>query len=135
MLGLISVEPLEDDGLGRIGYAAGDITLGELAKTVEEELCIKVRFCGDIKSPVKKVAVCSGAGCDVIPTAISKGADVLITGDTKYHQMLDVIEDINVIDAGHFGTEAVVVELFAEILCDMGLQVFWQNTEDVYKYL
>ena len=83
----------------------------------------------------RKVAICSGSGGDVLPTSIEKGADVLITGDTKYHQMLDSKDDINIIDAGHFGTECIVTEIFAEILCDMGVQVFWQNTEDVFKYL
>jgi len=96
---------------------------------------IGFRFCGDIKKAVKRVAICSGAGDDVICSAIKKGADVLVTGDTKYHRMLDFKDDINVIDAGHFGTESVVAELFAEILCDMGLQVFWQDAEDVFKYL
>ncbi len=135
MLGLDFVEPLEDDGLGRIGNLSEPVAFDEFAKVVEDTLAIKVRFCGDTKKLVRRVAVCSGAGSDVIPTAIAKGADVLVTGDTKYHQMLDFKDDINIIDAGHFGTECVVAEIFAEILCDMGIQVFWQDTEDVFKYL
>ncbi len=135
MFGLSSVESLEEDGLGRIGNLPKELPFDEFAKTVENELSTKVRFCGDTKKLVKRVAICSGAGGDVIPTAISKGADVLITGDTKYHQMLDFKGDINIIDAGHFGTECIVAEIFAEILCDTGIGVFWQDTEDVFKYL
>lgn len=132
---LKDVEPLEQDGLGRIGNLEKPVSLCEFAEYVENKLSVKVRFCGDTKTVVKKVAICSGAGGDVIPTAIQKGADVLLTGDTKYHQMLDSKDDINIIDAGHFGTEAIVAEIFAEILCDMDIGVFWQDAEDVFKYL
>ena len=135
MFNLDMVEPLEEDGLGRIGTLDKEIPFGDFAKVVEDTLATKIRFCGDTKTLVKKVAICSGAGSDVIPAAILKGADVLITGDTKYHQMLDFKEDINIIDAGHFGTEYIVCEMFAQILSDMGVQAFWQNTEDVFKYL
>ena len=135
MFGLKDVELLEEDGLGRIGNLDKPVPFCEFAKSVEDELNIKVRFCGDTKKTVKSVAICSGSGADVIPSAIEKGADVLITGDTKYHQMLDSKDDINIIDAGHFGTEVIVTEIFAQILCDMGITVFWQDTEDVFKYL
>ena len=135
MFNLKDVEPLQEDGLGRIGTLEPSVEFCELAKSVEDKLSVKIRFCGDTKTTVKKVAICSGAGGDVIPSAIEKGADVLVTGDTKYHQMLDSKDDINIIDAGHFGTECIVTEIFARILCDMGVQVFWKDTEDVFKYL
>ena len=135
MLGLSAVETLEEDGLGCIGSLPKEMTLEDFAKIVEDVLCVKVRFCGDTKTKVRKVAICSGAGSDVIPKAIEKGADVIVTGDMKYHQVLDFKDDINIIDAGHFGTESVVAELFAELLCDMDVRVFWQNAEDVFKYL
>ncbi len=135
MFELTEVEPLEEDGLGRIGNLSEPVPFCEFAKSVEDELAVKVRFCGDTKKTVSKVAICSGAGGDVVSSAIEKGADVLVTGDTKYHQMLDVKEDINIIDAGHFGTECIVTEIFAQILCDMGVEVFWQDSEDVFKYL
>ena len=135
LLELKDIEPLEEDGLGRIGNLEEPISMGEFARVVEKEVAAKVRFCGDTKTVVKKVAICSGAGGDVIPVAIQKGADVLVTGDTKYHQILDAKDDINIIDAGHFGTECIVAELFAEILCDMDVSVFWQDAEDVFKYL
>ena len=135
MFELSDVEPLDEEGLGRIGNLNNAMPFIDFAKSVEKELNIKVRFCGDTKKTIKRVAICSGSGGDVLPFAIEKGADVLITGDTKYHQMLDNKDDINIIDAGHFGTEVMVTELFAEILCDMGVEVFWQDTEDVFKYL
>jgi hypothetical protein len=49
--------------------------------------------------------------------------------------MLDMKDDINIIDAGHFGTECIVAELFADIFDDMDVQPIWQDAEDVFKYL
>ena len=135
ILGLKDAESLEEDGLGRIGNLDKPTPFYDFAKAVENELKTKIRFCGDTKTVVKRVAVCSGAGGDVLETAIIKGADVLVTGDTKYHQMLDARDGINIIDAGHFGTESLAAELFAEVLCDAGVRVFWQDAEDVFKYL
>lgn len=135
MFDLKDVEPLEEDGLGRIGNLKKPLPLCEFAKLAEEKLSVKVRFCGDTKTTVSKVAICSGSGGDTLGVAIEKCADVLLTGDTKYHQMLDIKNDIAVVDAGHFGTEVIVTEIFAEILCDMGVGVFWQDAEDVFKYL
>ena len=135
MFELKDAEALEEDGLGRIGSLKAPMEFCEFAKFVEEKLSVKVRFCGDTKRVIKKVAICSGSGGDVVASAIEKGADLLVTGDTKYHQMLDVKDEINVIDAGHFGTENIVTEIFAEILCNMGVGVFWKDSEDVFKYL
>lgn len=135
MFNLEDVETLEEDGLGRIGNLSRPLPFYEFAKVVEEKLETKIRYCGDTKKQVQKIAICSGAGGDVIPTAIQKGADVIITGDTKYHQMLDMKDDINIIDAGHFGTERIVAELFADIFDDMDVQPIWQDAEDVFKYL
>lgn len=135
MFELEIAEPLEEDGLGRIGNLFEPMDFDKFAKRVEDVLVTKIRYCGDIKKKVQRVAICSGAGDDCIETAISKGADVLVTGDTKYHRMLDYKDSINIIDAGHFGTECIVAEIFAEILCDMGVRVFWQDAEDVFKYL
>lgn len=38
--------------------------------------------------------------------AVSKAADVLVTGDIGHHEGLDALEqNLAVIDAGHYGTE------------------------------
>lgn len=135
MFCLKDVEALEEDGLGRIGSLNKPMELYDFAKLAEDVLSVKVRFCGDTKKVISKVAICSGSGGDVAISAIRKGADVLLTGDTKYHQMLDLKDEISIVDAGHFGTECIVTEIFSEILCDMGVQVFWQDDSDVFRYL
>ena len=68
---------------------------------------------------VLKIAVCGGSGGDMVSAAAFAGADVLITGDVKYHDAEDALAaGICVIDAGHFPTENIVMPVFAQYLRD-----------------
>jgi len=60
---------------------------------------------------VKKIGVVSGGGMDFAEAAAKMGIDTFFTGEGKYHAILDIYEsyDINMITAGHFETEAVVL--------------------------
>ncbi len=67
-------------------------------------------------NPVKRVALCGGAGSFLLGKAIGSGADVFITGDLKYHQFFDADGRIVVMDIGHFESEQFTRELFYELL-------------------
>lgn len=69
-----------------------------------------------IHKEVQKIAVCGGAGSFLLNAAISKSADVFITGDYKYHQFFDADKKIVIADIGHFESEQFTIELFYEIL-------------------
>ncbi len=88
-----------------------------LAKKIKAALsCEGVRFTLGNK-PVKKAAVCSGSGGDLALLAREKGADVLITGEIKHHELLDANSaDIAVIDAGHFKTEDIAISPLCRML-------------------
>lgn len=110
--------PGKEFGLGRIGYVKEPITLKEFCKTVKHKLNIPyLRVIGDLNKKISKVALCGGAGADLIQAAAFFGADVLVTGDIKYHEALDA-EDLGlaVIDAGHFATENIVLPALKEYL-------------------
>jgi dinuclear metal center YbgI/SA1388 family protein len=63
---------------------------------------------------VKKVSVCGGSGSFLLPQAIAKGADVLITSDFKYHQFFDAENQIVIADVGHFESEQTTIQLIAD---------------------
>lgn len=76
-----------------------------------------VRAAGNEPSKVKKVALCTGSGAEFIGLAKVKKADVYITGDLKYHDAQRAAENnLWVLDAGHFGTEKMVVGLLENLL-------------------
>jgi dinuclear metal center YbgI/SA1388 family protein len=97
-------------GLGRIGYLSEATTLAEYAARVATQLdATGTRFVGDPAATVKKVALCSGSGASVMRSAARAGADVLVTGDVKYHEARDAQGlGIALIDAGHFHTEIIM---------------------------
>ena len=99
-------------GLGRIGVLAEPTPLAEYAATIRDCLGTGlVRYVGAAALPVRTVALCSGSGASLMQTAKRRGADVLVTGDVKYHDARTAEElGLALIDAGHFGTEIIAAE-------------------------
>ncbi|MEI6213925.1 MAG: Nif3-like dinuclear metal center hexameric protein [Desulfuromonadales bacterium] len=105
-------------GLGRVGRLAEPLMLKEYAARVGRSLdTTTLRFVGEPDRIVSKVALCSGSGASLLKDAVRAGADVLVTGDVKYHEARDA-EDagIALIDAGHFPTEIIMVDELTERL-------------------
>ena len=107
-------------GMGRIGTLQEATTAGEFALVVKERLAASgVRLVGEPGRRVKKVALCGGSGASLIHEAARKGADLLVTGDVKYHEARDAeAMGIAVLDAGHFATEFPMVQGLASALTD-----------------
>lgn len=114
-LKLKDVDVLEESsGLGRIGYVE-EKPLDEFAAFVKKQLRADYLVIGDAGRAVHKVAICGGAGSDLIPLALELGADTLLTGDVKYHSAQEaVFSGMNIIDAGHQATELPVLEALAD---------------------
>ena len=106
----------ESNGLGRIGVVE-KMLLADYAQLVKASLKADYVTVGDAGKPVYKVAVCGGAGSDLIDIALAKGADTLVTGDVKYHSAQQaVFSGLNIIDAGHQPTELPVLDKLADRL-------------------
>jgi hypothetical protein len=66
---------------------------------------------------VRKVALCGGSGAFLVRDAWKQGADVLVTGDVKYHEAREAETlGLALIDAGHFATERPMIRGVAELL-------------------
>jgi hypothetical protein len=68
------------------------------------------------KNPLKKIALCGGAGSFLIGPAIASGADFYITGDVKYHEFFDANGSLVIADIGHFESEQYTIDLLFDIL-------------------
>lgn len=135
IIGLKEYKKLNDDGLGRIGKLINNITLKEFAEIVKKALNTSfVRVCGDTERKINTIAVCGGSGSDLVDDAIRMGADVLVTGDIKYHTGIDVVHSgLALIDAGHYPTEVFVQDIFADLLRDTGIEVIKSTHKDIFK--
>lgn len=108
------LETSDYGGTGRIGVL--NETLGEFLQKLKNRLnptCI--RFSGDLNDRISKIAVINGSGSDYFEVALRSGADTVLTGDTKYHDVLDYMEKgLKVIDIGHFDSEWTIFKEFVQ---------------------
>lgn len=104
--------------LGRKGRLKEAVTLQEFALQVKNRLQINtVRIVGELERSINRVAVVSGSGADFINMVKGQGIDLLVTGDLKYHEARDAeMIDLAVIDAGHQGTEEIMVPYIKNLL-------------------
>lgn len=131
------IEILEEEtGLGRVGNIK-EIKLKDFCKIVKEKLNTpNLRVSGNLDNTIKRVAVGSGSCGDYIPLAIKKGADLMITADMKYHIAMDSVDNgISVIDAGHYPTEIIVMDMFENLLKDTGLKIKKSENKDIFYYI
>lgn len=66
--------------------------------------------------PVKKVAICGGAGSFLISKALASGADAYVTADMKYHEFFDANGRMLIADIGHYESEQFTIALLQEVL-------------------
>ena len=123
-LGLVSVLPLEISptekvgGMGRFGELPLAITLLDLLETVKMSLDLsQVRYVGDLDNPVKRVALCSGAGGDLLAAAKKFQCDTFLTGETNFHTQLEARAcGMNLVLMTHFACERFACVNLAETL-------------------
>jgi len=104
-------DDISKEGLGRYGMLPREMSLKELSEEVKLKFNIPgVIMYGEGDAIVEKVAICGGSGGDLIQNAIENRCQVLITGDIKYHNALDAMQEgLYLIDAGHFGIEKIFI--------------------------
>lgn len=100
-------------GLGRIGTLNPPRSLHDLALAVKGKLdlpLVKVAGRGDLQ--VRQVGVCSGSGGSLVSEFLASEAQVLISGDLRYHDARSVeAADRGLIDIGHFASERIAIDL------------------------
>ncbi len=104
------VYPVENQnvkyGAGAVGELEKSLSQTEFLKYLSNQLKIKnFRYSKGSGNRIKKVALCGGAGGEMLKDAINAGADTFITADIKYHTFHDANEKLLLIDAGHYETE------------------------------
>lgn len=121
---LFGGKDIETDGVGRI-FAAGGVTLAQLAKTVAEKLGDDtVLVVGDPSRIIDKAYVVGGAGGSEYDRA-RECADVLITGELKHHQYLDAQADgLALIEFSHYFSEIIMQNILSDALAPYEIKTF-----------
>jgi hypothetical protein len=104
-------------GMGAVGTLRRSVPLRVFLSTVRRVLKAPVlRWSGDPRTSMHRVALCGGSGSELLPDAIASGADVFVTADVRYHTYQEAEGSIALVDAGHFETEIPVVAAIVERL-------------------
>jgi dinuclear metal center YbgI/SA1388 family protein len=112
-------------GIGRVGVLPEAMTLGALARKLGALLpatASGIRVSGEFDTPVRRVAVCGGAGDSLLSEPAVLAADVYITSDLRHHPASEFRENARVgggtalIDVSHWASEWLWLDTAAEQL-------------------
>jgi len=116
-------------GLGRLGRWPKFKPFRKVVSLIKKLFGVKmIKVWGQPPEQVERVAVCGGSGGDLLAAALSKGAQVYITGEVRHHQVpAGSLKDFAVLEVGHFASEVVYMEPWAAqlrgLLNEAGLAV------------
>lgn len=128
---LLQTHPYEEPAFDLIPLSntwkqAGSGIIGELPDAPDESAFLRrlrtvfragcVQYSRLLGKPVRKVALCGGAGAFLAPKAVAAGADVFLTGEIRYHDYFDFEGRILLAELGHYETEQFTKEIFYEII-------------------
>ena len=105
-------------GLGRVGRLdrprPGDDFLAWAARELGSQAA---QVAGPLPERLERVAVVGGSGGELLAEAAAAGAQMLITGESRYHQAEETWDrGVALVTLGHYQTEVVVVEPWARRL-------------------
>ena len=126
LIGLQNIEILapardENVGIGIVGDLPQPLNFNELVNLVKRTYHSPVARCSGIPSAdalITRIAIGGGACSDLIPEAIEKGAQVMVTSDVKHNMFIDYSHAIAIIDLGHYETEDCTKDIFYNIITE-----------------
>ena len=98
-------------GIGAIGELNEAMNINDFLSFVSSKLKIStLRYAKNNKKKIKLIAVCGGSCSELVDESIKQNADAFVTADLKYHTFQDAEGKILLIDAGHYETEAPILD-------------------------
>ena len=122
MLGLEHIKVLQSANFEGAGFGV----VGELPTAEQSEVFLRrvmqtfnvgsLRHSDLVKSVVRRVAICTGAGGSLIDDARLSGAEVYLTADLKYNDFMRHENSMILADMGHFESEYCAIQILFDIL-------------------
>ena len=110
------VEGIEG-GSGVIGTLPEAMTAEAFIQLLKQQFNISCLQTNELlQRPIKRVAICGGAGGFLWGEAIKARADAFITGEMHYHDYFDHEQQIQICVMGHYQSEQFTANLLQEIL-------------------
>jgi dinuclear metal center YbgI/SA1388 family protein len=106
-----------ESGSGVIGELPEAQASDDFVLAVKKAFGVECAMCNELlRRPVRKVALCGGAGDFLLDNALKAGADAFITGEMHYHQYFGYEQQIQICVIGHYQSEQYTAEIFRDII-------------------
>ena len=106
-----------EGGSGVVGLLPEPMGAEEFIAAVKKTFKVECAQCNELlRRPIRKVAICGGAGDFLAPQAIALGADAFITGEMHYHVYFGHEQEIQLCIIGHYQSEQYTSEIFRDII-------------------
>jgi dinuclear metal center YbgI/SA1388 family protein len=102
--------PAAGRGIGRVG-AVAPVTRGALIEAIKAGLGLeRALVAGPLEGEITSVAVCAGAGGELLDDVLSSGAGLFLTGELRHHDALRAARaGVTVVCALHSNSERVTL--------------------------
>ena len=126
-------------GSGVVGDLPEALAAKDFIQLVKRQFGVSCAQCNELlQRPVRRVAVCGGAGDFLLEDAVHEGADAFITGEMHYHVYFDHEQQIQICVIGHYQSEQYTTEVFRDIIqreCPgVRTEMAETNTNPIYYY-
>ncbi|MBQ6200084.1 MAG: Nif3-like dinuclear metal center hexameric protein [Prevotella sp.] len=106
-----------ESGSGVVGELPEAQAADDFVLVVKKAFGVECAMCNELlRRPVRKVALCGGAGDFLLDEALKAGADAFITGEMHYHQYFGYEQQIQICVIGHYQSEQYTTEIFRDII-------------------
>lgn len=104
-------------GSGVIGEFDHPLSACEFVNMLKRAFNVQCVQCNTLLDrPIRKVAICGGAGSFLLEDAIRQGADAFVTGEMHYHEYFGREQQIQIAVIGHYQSEQFTTEIFESII-------------------
>ena len=104
-------------GSGVVGDLPSEMEARDFVELVKNKFNVECAMCNELlQRPIRKVAICGGAGDFLLDDALREGADAFITGEMHYHQYFGYEQKIQICVIGHYQSEQYTSEIFCDII-------------------
>lgn len=119
---VIDIIPIQnndpDYGAGIVGELSEPISIEALFEKIKGFMPVSVIAHSKVLKPmVRRIAYCGGSGAFLRRAAAGVGADIFITGEAKYNDYYDAMDEVTLVTIGHYESEELTKSLLRDILC------------------
>lgn len=104
-------------GSGIVGNLPEPVEAVEFIQKVKSTFGVACCMTNELlRRPIRRVAVCGGAGSFLLKDALRQKADAFITGEMHYHEFFGAEQQIQIMVIGHYESEQYTTQVLRSII-------------------